>query len=302
MQRLCPINWNRHYYLFRGEVKSGTMECYHAHEGFEFLFVHEGSGEAVVNGKRYEFGPRSLLLFSPYQVHAMRIYPPYARTCLKIRMPWTETCSLLFPSLYEFLSNLEKQPLERPVFQLTDLQEDYLVRAIGQASESLELSTAEDQQETAMLFVLQLISYLKLHVLPSSAKTGQHEKTGIPGHYAEHMIRWVDHHYTEDFSLTRLASEMHLSPNYVSNMFRQYTGSTLREYVSRKRLERACLLLETSSLSIEQIGKESGLPNAAHFCRVFKKMFKRTPQQYRLEKQRQYRFTPEESSSHRSFT
>ncbi|MBD2865584.1 AraC family transcriptional regulator [Paenibacillus oceani] len=299
MQRLSQIKWNRHYYLYRGEVQSGTMECFHAHEGFEFLFVHEGSGETVVNGRRYEFGPRSLLLFPPYQVHALRVYPPYVRTCLKIRLPWTEPCSLLFPLLYEFLSNLEKQPPDCPVFQLTDRQEDYLEQAIGQASESLELCTAEEQQETAMLFVLQLISYLKLHVFPSTM-TGQREKTGIPGHYAEHMIKWVDHHYTEDFSLSRLASELHLSPNYVSNMFRQYTGSTLRDYVSRKRLERACLLLETTSLSIERIGKESGIPNAAHFCRVFKKMFRLTPQQYRLEKQRQYRFSDEDEAGRRS--
>ncbi|MDF2719768.1 MAG: transcriptional regulator, AraC family, partial [Paenibacillus sp.] len=290
MQQLSQIDWNRHYYLYRGEVKSGTMECFHAHEGFEFLFVHEGSGEAVVNGRHYKFGPRSLLWFQPYQVHALRVIPPYFRTCLKIRLGLTEPYSHLFPSVHKFLSDLEKHPIDCAVFQLTDRQERYLKQSIEQACETLELCSGAEQQEQALLFVLQLLSYLKLHVFPAPLANPR-ENTGIPGSYAEHMMKWIEHHFTEDFSLSRLASELHLSPNYVSNMFRQYTGSTLRDYVSRKRLERACLLLETSSLSIERIGKESGIPNAAHFCRLFKRAFRLTPQQYRLEKQRQYRFT-----------
>ena len=98
--------------------------------------------------------------------------------------------------------------------------------------------------------------------------------------YAQAM-RWIDEHYQETFYLDDLADAMHLSKFYLSKLFHEETGSTLKEYVTAKRMRQACRSLETTAKSVEWIGSEVGISNPSYFVQVFKHEVGTTPLKYR---------------------
>ncbi len=103
-----------------------------------------------------------------------------------------------------------------------------------------------------------------------------------PSHPVEDIIQWIEQHYSEEFRLESLAGELHLSPFYLSRLFNTATGSSITQYITARRIREACLLLQTSSLSISAIGQNVGLSNPSYFNQLFKRATGITPHQYRL--------------------
>jgi YesN/AraC family two-component response regulator len=103
------------------------------------------------------------------------------------------------------------------------------------------------------------------------------------GGYVQQAMKWIDEHYRESFQLEDLAAALHLSKFYLSKFFHEETGTTLKSYITAKRIRQACRLLETTGKSIEIIGSEIGIPNASYFVQVFKQEIGTTPLKYRAK-------------------
>ncbi|MBN1909107.1 MAG: helix-turn-helix transcriptional regulator [Pirellulales bacterium] len=97
----------------------------------------------------------------------------------------------------------------------------------------------------------------------------------------EDVLGYLDDHLDEPLTLGKLAARAHLHPTYFSDLFRLTLGVRPIDYLNRRRVERAQVLLGTTSLSVKRIAARVGFPSAAHFCRVFKKYCGQTPGDYR---------------------
>lgn len=103
----------------------------------------------------------------------------------------------------------------------------------------------------------------------------------------EQIKQYIDEHLHEDLSLNKLAEIVHLSPSYVSTLFRDMTSMTFTEYLGHSRMERAAGLLFSSSMTVSQIAQQTGYPNVQYFCTKFKNTYGLTPASYRKsERQR----------------
>jgi YesN/AraC family two-component response regulator len=72
-------------------------------------------------------------------------------------------------------------------------------------------------------------------------------------------------------TLPDLAKHVNLNPNYLSEVFKAQTGSTLRDYIQMQKVDEARKLLIYSKLSILEITNLLNFCNQSHFSRVFKK-------------------------------
>ena len=88
---------------------------------------------------------------------------------------------------------------------------------------------------------------------------------------------------TEDLSLSVLAEEFHLNPQYISQLFKNEIGVNFLTYLTNIRMEKAKKLLLSTSLSVAEVADKSGYGDYRVFTKVFKKSEGITPSQYRRD-------------------
>lgn len=99
-------------------------------------------------------------------------------------------------------------------------------------------------------------------------------------------ILHMDADLTADLSLHALAQRLNISPGHLSLLFRRETGSTLTDFVTRRRMDRAAFLLASTDLQVQAVGMHCGMPDANYFCKTFKRYMGKTPRDYRASARR----------------
>ena len=93
-----------------------------------------------------------------------------------------------------------------------------------------------------------------------------------------------DEYRNEDMSLQLVASNVNVSSNHFSAIFRKETGETFIDYLTRVRMENAKELLTCTSMKTSEIGFEVGYRDPHYFSYIFKKTIGMSPKEYRRTK------------------
>ncbi|WP_185288221.1 AraC family transcriptional regulator [Chryseobacterium lactis] len=78
-----------------------------------------------------------------------------------------------------------------------------------------------------------------------------------------------------------LASALHLSPHYLSDMLRNLTGQNAQQHIHEKLIEKAKEYLTTTSFSVSEVAYALGFEHPQSFNKLFKKKTEETPLSYR---------------------
>ncbi len=97
-------------------------------------------------------------------------------------------------------------------------------------------------------------------------------------------VSFMEEHYPEDITLERLSELSGVSLQHFCRLFRARTGMRPMEYLARKRISAAKLLLWNTSEPIALIGKRCGYRDPAYFGAVFRKYEGISPKEYRALK------------------
>jgi AraC family transcriptional regulator len=116
---------------------------------------------------------------------------------------------------------------------------------------------------------------------PAAQARGQ--SGGLPIRQLRKVEDYVREHLDEEIGIEALAELAELSPFHFSRVFKETTGMTPLQFVTRKRITRAQQLIRETSRSLIEIGLEIGYTNPSHFARVFRKVVGVTPTEFRKE-------------------
>ena len=97
------------------------------------------------------------------------------------------------------------------------------------------------------------------------------------------ITRYLQEHLSEEISLSVLAEEFHLNPQYISQLFKSEIGVGFLTYLTNMRLEKAKKLLVSTALSVAEIAEQCGYSDYRVFTKVFKKTEGITPSQFRRD-------------------
>ena len=102
-----------------------------------------------------------------------------------------------------------------------------------------------------------------------------------PGNEAVRLcMRYIHNQLASKITLETLGEHCHLHPNYLCALFKNYTGQTIFDYLTRYRIETAAQLLKNSELAVGKIGEMVGFRSESLFYRAFKKIMGVTPKAY----------------------
>ncbi|MDF2927370.1 MAG: hypothetical protein K0R57_6284 [Paenibacillaceae bacterium] len=93
--------------------------------------------------------------------------------------------------------------------------------------------------------------------------------------------QYIETHYQENCSLQAVSAHVHVTPNYLSNLFKRETGIAFSNYVSKMRVEKAKTLLACTKMRMTDIAEQVGFDNSSYFTTVFKQLAGISPSEYR---------------------
>lgn len=93
--------------------------------------------------------------------------------------------------------------------------------------------------------------------------------------------KYIKDNLSQTLTVSSIASQLFINPNYFSRLFKKESGEGCNEYIARKRIEKAMILIETTNLKTGQIAEEVGYKDKNYFSLAFKKISGISPTVYR---------------------
>ncbi len=253
----------------------------HIHDFFELILILEGQCRIFLDGQLMTMNESDLIAVNSHVKHELN----------------STGCTLLS---VQFEQSLFERTLPNPIHPKFDCNSalqgnnsafDSLRRLMAQlVKNNADKQTGYELRNWSLVYEIMDVMFNNFRVEESAAQEVRAHR------YAERIARItgiIGAHYTENFTLSQLAEEVHLSAPYLSKFFDQQFGMTFLTYLTQIRLTHAVELLLHSEKSIEQVSAESGFPNAHAFVQVFKKEFNLLPSAYR----RKNRLLPAQSAA-----
>ncbi|MGI6384703.1 MAG: helix-turn-helix domain-containing protein [bacterium] len=86
--------------------------------------------------------------------------------------------------------------------------------------------------------------------------------------------------YRERVRITELARLVRLNPVYCGAYFKKETGFTIKAYLNRIRIQKACDLLAAGDYTVSEVGYYCGFNDPYYFSKIFKEITGRTPSRF----------------------
>ena len=94
-------------------------------------------------------------------------------------------------------------------------------------------------------------------------------------------LRFIDREYMNIKNVKEVATKLSYSDYYLSHLFREKLGITLKEYLTKKKITYACELLSATSLSVEEISERLCFSSSHSFRRAFKQQISVSPSEFK---------------------
>lgn len=97
----------------------------------------------------------------------------------------------------------------------------------------------------------------------------------------ERVFEFIEQNYHRPLELKEVASALGYSPAYLTNLVRQKTGRTVKQWIIARRMDRARQLLLNTERSITQIAQKTGYVDTGYFIRQFRQLHGTSPHSWR---------------------
>ena len=108
---------------------------------------------------------------------------------------------------------------------------------------------------------------------------------GLTGWQIARVRVFIDNNLHRTIHTRDLSAVARRSPAHFSRSFKLTFGEPPHAYVVKRRLEKACNLMVTSSASLSEVALNAGFSDQAHLCKLFKQAFGQSPANWRRERE-----------------
>jgi AraC-like DNA-binding protein len=99
--------------------------------------------------------------------------------------------------------------------------------------------------------------------------------------FFERVCVYLQGNYQNDITRDSVAHLFAVSPNHLSRVFHRHGHMTFIDYLTHVRIARSKFLLCNYNFKLEDVAVRCGFRDAPYFCRVFKRITRTTPMEYR---------------------
>lgn len=266
---------NHSFFFIDQHIKTSIEAKLHRHDAWELYYVVHGYGNRMAGDTLQPFVAGDVVLVPPSMLHRWEYAPDSADNdgCVRYLMvafnhSFVERCMEVFPELRNRLVGITF-PAEAWKF---GSESSRIIRRM--------LLRMNDSDELGRLCEM-------FRLLPVIFTSSDHTFAGNPMRIERDVRRmqqictYVMAHYVHAISLDEIAAEVGMNRSAFCSYFKRCKGMTFFEFLSAYRIDTACEMLMTTSLSISEICYAVGFNDVPHFNRIFKRIKHMSPREYK---------------------
>ncbi len=260
----------------------------HGHDFVELVYVIEGQGEHVCDGRSYQLFAGDVFIINPDEEHTYYIAPQQKVeifNCLFTPALFDEnllrglgiTNSMDYFYVHPFLDNCERfhRCLNLRGEAAAEIQSMFVKMAN-------EYQTRQNGFEPVIrLQLVQLLIQLSRMYVHGDTTFQLNRKELERKTLIKRIAGYLERHYDQKLTLANLSSLFNLSSRHLNRIFKEETGKTIVEYMHHVRIYRAKKLLAESDAKIISVALEVGYDDPAFFTRLFTRKVGCSPGKYR---------------------
>lgn len=255
---------------YRTNITRGYMAAY------TFTLVLEGDLTFVYNGHEFTLHPNDLYYYSPgMPVAIVSVSPNYHGICLLS----DEDTTLRIPSARDLVS-LAYTPLVYLHEPKVTLDGNAADRLAGRMRDIVNVLHSNHIYKNDILLLLYAVFLLDLQ----GAQEQAIHTRNVPRRTEEiffGFMRLLPHHFVDHHDIGFYASQLNITPDYLSRIVRRVSGRTVVDYINQLLTMEASYLLSVSTLSISQIADRLHFADTPSFSKFFSRLMGQTPKTYR---------------------
>ena len=233
----------------------------HWHSFFEIEIILSGEGKYVVNDVEYDIADNNVFLLTSTDFHYLKLDGT------------AEIINISFDETMMSDSNMTALVFNR-IARAYHFDSDEYQRIVNVAT-VLEHECEIDGDCRGSLLSYIIKSLLRKNTYPSDTEMTPNSLHGI-----RRAIIYMELHFRENISLDSVAREAGYTPAYFSRLFKQVTGKSYIEMLTKYRLSYARNLL-ANGFSVADACFSSGFGSLTAFQDAFKKKYNTSPSGYK---------------------
>ena len=251
-----------HAYVHTREGYFSSVVDFHEHEYYEVILVLSGNIKILLSDQTETGTGNRIILTRPGTPHFITCNPDtlYSRRYLLFSHDFLADYVPEWNQLQTIFGKTGR------IISITPEQTEQLARLLDQINNETDLFRQR-------LLVLYLLSRMA-----DFAKTKNLTAVKIPP-YVTDALNYIGDHFAEKIIAADLAWQLNVSRTTLMTGFKQYTGSTINEYLTHCRLKQATRLLQ-EGLTEAEAAESCGFCDSSGLIRSFKRWHGMPPKQY----------------------
>ncbi|MUT65834.1 AraC family transcriptional regulator [Paenibacillus sp. NEAU-GSW1] len=260
--------------IFQTNRNQHILSNWHYHKQLELLYIAKGKLDFYVEDKVFQLQSEDVVIVGASQLHRDRslthldyivlqfdLEPFFDHSTIPYMRYFSETENPLSEANYIFQENAPvKQEVGSCIRQL------------------LEEATRKDIGYE--LAVSMLIRKILLLLLRNDNRKVLAEQDAFDRVRLKPVLDYVEDRLNERIQVEEVCKIANMSYYYFVKFFKKTIGMSFTEYVNYRKIKWAERLLLTKDISISDVGERIGMPNMAHFYKMFKKYNDCSPKQF----------------------
>ncbi|QYR24296.1 AraC family transcriptional regulator [Paenibacillus sp. sptzw28] len=277
MQLQHPIE-----YSYRNDKPMAGAQ-FHSHACYEIYYFQEGECNYLIGDKLMSLQPGDLIL-----MHGMTLHCPnpalqrrYVRSIVHFDPAYVHKILQAEPAAallkaFEELRNIR--------ISLSEPDQAELEKLLAEMDLLYKRGTGSSLTASYDRFVLRFLELLHLIRSWCSEPVRDYGHRSHKEQHVQSVVSFLEERYTDDITLDDIASALHLTKPYLSNLFKEVTGTTVFKYLYNRRINQAKMMFRLEpELSVSEVCRAVGFNHLAHFSRLFKATVGSSPELYRRE-------------------
>lgn len=280
-----PLDRDFPFHVALYHLRSGRFTpVWNWHERLELTLPLDGPLRMRMGDRTVTTRPGDLLVVDNLKLHNYEDFPGFDTRVITLTflpefvyMPGSPSCD--YASLLPFYARTDGHV---HLLRATDAAAAPVARALVELLRCyFGRGERMHAQSGVKIAFLQILHHLMRRFEPAEVLRSEFVQRRQQAARLARLFEFVRCNYAAPIRVAQAARLVHLSPPQFMKVFRKATGMTFVAFLTKVRLAQAQRLLRETDRTIAEIAASAGFSDQSYFDRRFKRIFGRTPRQYR---------------------